>query len=153
METTTPALKTVAELTIEEAKAELIGYREKGIEVPEFTEDAKLTALRKLVTMARKQVVAETSPETPAETTTTTPTETVPESPEVVPPAEPVPPATPASTEKSVVEKTATREGNIQVVCSNGAATRLYSRREHGAVYKTLAANYAEHNKGKMYHV
>jgi hypothetical protein len=59
---------------------------------------------------------------------------------------------TPATPEVAQVEpvKIISHEGPITVICKNGAPSRVYSREKDGAVYKSLAKNYAEHNDGTM---
>lgn len=165
MAPTQTEVKKVAELTREEAMAELVAHRTAGINVPEFTPEANVTALRRLVTIARKDAAAlvpEVTPTTEETTPAVTP-ETTPEVPETPGIAPVVTPEAPVVPEPAPVVKpeTSTKtapvaldfqlvEGPIRVTPTDGAPERVYSFQSHGSVYKTLAQNYAEAHKGKL---
>ena len=125
--------RPIQELDKEACIAELTEAKAAGVDVPEFSDEMGVTALRKLVKEARTAVPTEETPEPPKE-----PEET-PEAPEQ--------PKQPATVPDVAVSDFS---GPVTVICKNGKPSRVYSRQEHGAQYLTLAKNYAEANDGTL---
>lgn len=155
-------MKEVKDMSAAEIISELKELAAKGVEIPAFSSRNKPETLAKLLVEARK--VAPTEPEEPAVQPVVDeqvePSETPdPKADVPVDDGKDEPVSTDATGDTLVppVKAKGPKEvksldglESVKVVCPNGK-TRIYSQREHGNVWKDLAANFAEANAGKMY--